>query len=147
MAHRPIDTKQESHFDSGSQLELPTGLRILVVDDDLADAMAAQLQQNISAIVVTAHDGTTGLELATGQPFEMILLNYRMAGMNGAEVLRRLRDSDRATPVIMITARERCEIPEPIDTFALDGFLTKPFGFRSLIAEMTAVLTARRRLV
>ena len=115
---------------------------ILVIDDDteLCELLADFLKPEgfeISAV----HDGENGLNAALSEAgrYELIVLDVMLPGMNGFEVLRRLRD-ELDTPVLMLTARD-----EEVDRITglemgADDYMPKPFNPRELIARARAIL-------
>jgi two-component system, OmpR family, alkaline phosphatase synthesis response regulator PhoP len=89
-----------------------------------------------------AADGTTGLELARAKPFDLIILDLMLPGLDGVTVCRAIRrDSPNAdTPILMLTARrEESDKVVGLDSGA-DDYLTKPFGVRELMARVRALL-------
>lgn len=89
-----------------------------------------------------AFDGRKGLEAALANEYGLVLLDVMLPGLNGFEVLRRLR-RETQTPVIMLTARD--EIMDKVtglDTGAND-YITKPFRIEELLARIRAVLRTR----
>ena len=118
-------------------------VKILMVDDepDLVSTVEYRLKfANCS--VVTASNGHQGLERAAVEKPDLILLDTNMPGMNGHEMLERLRadPSLKHIPVIMVTAR--CE-PQDIAAASVRGisdYVTKPFDFAELMDKIHAVL-------
>jgi two-component system response regulator VicR len=83
-----------------------------------------------------AYDGATGLRLALEQDPDLILLDLMLPEMDGFEVCRRLRQAGRATPVIMLTAREE-ETDKVLGLeLGADDYITKPFSMRELLARV-----------
>ena len=111
---------------------------ILIVEDDRAIARIEKDYLEAGGYRVTlAEDGETGLRTALKEPFDLILLDVMLPGMNGFDLLGRLRqESD--VPVIMVTAREE----ERDKVFGLetgaDDYMTKPFSVKELIARIKA---------
>jgi len=114
--------------------------KILVIDDDreMADLLRESLAQEgfeLSAV----QSGEEGIERGRNTWLDLILLDVNLPGMNGFEVLRRLRrESD--VPVIMLTARG-----EDVDRIVgleigADDYLPKPFNVRELVARINAIL-------
>ncbi len=116
-------------------------LRALIVEDepDLRFALRINLQAE-GFEVETAADGDTGLLTARTGRFDVILLDLRLPGLDGTDVLRTLREAGDRTPVICLTARaeERDRILG-LDLGA-DDYVTKPFSVAELLARVRAVL-------
>ena len=116
-------------------------MRVLVVDDDrkLARMIARELEEQAYAVDV-AHDGEEGLAFAEAGPYDLIVLDVMMPGLDGVTVCRRLRERKVSTPVLMLTARGGVsDRVEGLDSGA-DDYLVKPFTFRELGARVRALL-------
>jgi len=116
-------------------------MRVLVVEDEprLAAGLRAGLEAEGFAVDV-ASTGTDGLWLAREQPFDAIVLDLMLPGMNGYVVCRTLRDEANWTPVLMLTAKDgEWDEVEGLDTGA-DDYLTKPFSYAVLLARLRALL-------
>jgi two-component system response regulator CpxR len=115
-------------------------LRILVIDDDVElCGLLKQFLQREGFQVECAHDGRSGLELAAQGQVELVVLDVMLPGMDGFEILRRLRQQSRI-PVLMLTARG-----EDVDRIVglelgADDYLAKPFNPRELAARIRAIL-------
>lgn len=114
--------------------------RILIIEDEEKIARFVELELKFEGYEVEkALDGREGLELAKTLPFDLILLDIMLPGLNGIEVLRRIRQfSD--IPVILLTARNAV-----VDKVAgLDGgaddYITKPFAIEELLARIRVAL-------
>jgi DNA-binding response OmpR family regulator len=116
--------------------------QVLVVHDDLARPIAFMLRQEGSGRVDIALDGLEGLECLSRQSYDIILLNYKMRRMNGAEMLRRIRQRGDRTPVIFVSAREEYEIPEKISDLAYEAWINTPYSHRHFL--QTIALTLRK---
>ena len=118
-------------------------MKILVVEDDAK--MAELLRRGLSMeghAVDIAGDGVKGLERAQSQPFDAIVLDIMLPGMDGLHVARRLRSSGVRVPILMLTARDSVpDIVRGLDVGA-DDYLTKPFSFEVLTARLRVI--ARR---
>ncbi|XXT14864.1 response regulator transcription factor [Sorangium sp. So ce429] len=113
--------------------------QILVIDDDaeLCELLAELLGQEGYA-VESARDAISGLARAQERPFTLVVLDVMLPGLNGFEVLTRLRQSSRV-PVLMLTARG-----EDVDRIVglemgADDYLPKPFNPRELVARVRAL--------
>ncbi len=114
---------------------------ILIVEDEYAVARGIQyaLQQEGYQVAV-ARSGEEGLEFATNQAPDLIVLDVRLPGMDGFEVLRRLRASGSKAPVLILTARDD-EVDKVIGLeLGADDYVTKPFGLRELMSRIKALL-------
>ena len=117
--------------------------RILIVEDEEKIARFIELELIHEGYeVVKCADGRTGLELAEGGDFSLVLLDIMLPELNGLEVLRRLRrNSD--VPVIMLTARDSVmDKVAGLDQGA-DDYITKPFAIEELLARIRLVLRRR----
>ena len=118
-------------------------MRVLVVEDETK--MAALLKQGLEEqnhSVEVTHDGRTALELASDYEFDVIVLDVMLPRLDGFEVARRLRKSQRQTPILMLTARDAIpDVAHGLDV-GVDDYLTKPFAFPELLARIRAL--ARR---
>jgi two-component system KDP operon response regulator KdpE len=116
------------------------GRRVLLVDDepDLLRAVRLYLEDQ-GYVVFTAEDGPTALEAVRTKLPDAVVLDVRLPGMDGFEVLERLREAS-AVPVIMLTVQgEEAEKVRGLRLGA-DDYVTKPFGQRELAARIGAVL-------
>ncbi len=114
---------------------------ILIVEDEYAVARGVQyaLQQEGYQVSV-ARSGEEGLEFATQQAPDLVLLDVRLPGMDGFEMLRRLRATGSKAPVLMLTARDE-EVDKVIGLeLGADDYLAKPFGLRELMSRIKALL-------
>jgi len=116
-------------------------MRVLVVEDEplLADAIVRGLGREGFA-VDTSPDGVDGLHLARESPFDVIVCDVMLPGLDGMELVRRLRADGIWTPVLMLTARDAdADVTAALDLGA-DDYLTKPFSFTVLVARLRALL-------
>ena len=115
-------------------------MRILVVEDDvkLARQIAAALTEAGDDPMVV-HDGAGALDKTKEKPFDLIVLDVILPGIDGFEVLRRLRSEHMATRVLMLTARG--EVKDRVTGLQLgaDDYLPKPFAMRELVARLNAL--------
>jgi two-component system, OmpR family, response regulator len=115
-------------------------MQVLVVEDEAR--MAQLLERTLSEEghqVVVARDGREGFEIARASPFDVIVLDVMLPGMDGITVARKLREGRNQTPVLMLTARDASsDIVGGLDSGA-DDFLTKPCSIEVLLARLRAV--------
>jgi two-component system OmpR family response regulator len=116
-------------------------MRVLLVEDEarLSATLAAGLRAE-GFVVVTAETGVEGLQAATYDSFDVVVLDIMLPGYSGYEVLRRMRAARVWTPVLMLTAKDGEY--DQTDAFDLgaDDYLTKPFSFRVLVARLRALV-------
>jgi DNA-binding response OmpR family regulator len=114
--------------------------RVLLIDDDkrLHELLTTYLEQNGFA-VTGAPDGQRGLSALDAEPFDIVLLDVMMPGMDGLEVCRRIRAKSRV-PILMLTAKgDETDRVVGLELGA-DDYIAKPFGPRELVARLRAVL-------
>ena len=114
---------------------------ILIVEDEYAVARGIQyaLQQEGYDVTV-ARKGAEGLEFATRQAPDLVILDVRLPDMDGFEVLRRLRGAGNKAPVVFLTARDD-EMNKVVGLeLCADDYLGKPFGLRELMSRIKALL-------
>jgi len=119
-------------------------MRILIVEDEpkLARLLARGLREEGHASDVAA-TGEEALWMAEAAPYDAIVLDVMLPGLDGFAVCRTLREREVWTPVLMLTARDAVEDRiEGLDTGA-DDYLLKPFAFAELLARLRALVRRR----
>jgi two-component system copper resistance phosphate regulon response regulator CusR len=119
------------------------GMRILVVEDDrgMANLLRQALEEDGHSVVLS-FDGREALDVAQHYPFDVLVLDVMLPGLDGFAVARRLRAGRNQTPILILTARDQTsDIVQGLDLGA-DDYLTKPFSLEVLLARVRAV--ARR---
>jgi DNA-binding response OmpR family regulator len=121
-------------------------MRLLIIEDEAP--MRTALVETLKAEgyrVLSAADGPSGLELACTEPFDLLLLDVMMPGLDGFAVCRELRKRGRSMPVLMLTAKGQVDDRvEGLDSGA-DDYLVKPFSLRELLARVRALLRRKER--
>jgi DNA-binding response OmpR family regulator len=116
-------------------------MRMLLVEDEkkVAEFVARGLRAERYAVDI-AYDGTAGWEMASGTDYDVIILDLMLPGMNGSELLRRLRGRQSSAAVLVLTARDATR--DKVETFEIgaDDYLTKPFAFAELLVRVKALL-------
>ncbi|MDO5325568.1 MAG: response regulator transcription factor [Clostridia bacterium] len=114
--------------------------KILLVEDEEKLARFVELELTHEGYAVDkAFDGRTGLEMAEGGGYDLLLLDIMLPGLNGLEVLRRLRKAS-PVPVIMLTARDAVMDKVTGLDMGADDYVTKPFSIEELLARIRAAL-------
>jgi DNA-binding response OmpR family regulator len=116
---------------------------ILVIEDDprMLELLRKGLWEH-GHLVVTASDGREGLQLGNDHEFDIIILDIGLPDLDGYQVAARMRANRRRAPMLMLTARDlEDDIIRGLDLGA-DGYMTKPFSFRELLARIDSL--ARR---
>jgi two-component system, OmpR family, response regulator len=119
---------------------MPERARILLVDDErsIQTLLAYPLQKD-GYEVVSAFDGREALARFAESPFDLVVLDLMLPGVDGLEVCRRLR-SRSAVPIIMLTARSE-EVDKVVGLeIGADDYITKPFSLREFRSRVKAVL-------
>lgn len=121
-------------------------MRLLIIEDDeqIADFVSKGLRQAGYA-VDHSPDGDEGLALAEREPYDAVILDIMLPGMDGYSVLRRLRQKGIGTPVLVLSARG--SLDDKLEGFKAgsDDYLTKPFSFAELKARIMALLKRSSR--
>jgi two-component system response regulator CpxR len=118
---------------------------VLIIDDDIElCGLVSEYLQGEGFHVEAAYDGERGLERALGGGYVLVVLDVMLPGLNGFEVLRRIRSTSRM-PVLLLTARG-----EDVDRIVgleigADDYLPKPFNPRELVARIRAILRRTER--
>ncbi len=118
-------------------------MRLLVIDDDvalLAVLAAACLERGHA--VVSEHDGARGYARLASEPFDAVICDVNLPGLDGFTICRRSRDAGITVPIVLLTSRDG-EIDEALGLdLGADDYVTKPFSVRVLLARLAAL--ARR---
>ena len=115
-------------------------MRVLIVEDErkTGDYLKKGLTEHGYAVEV-ARTGTDGLHLAIESDFDLILLDVMLPGLNGWQVLEKLREK-KETPVLFLTARDQVDDRVKGLELGADDYLVKPFAFSELLARVRALL-------
>lgn len=122
-------------------------MRILVVEDnrDIHDNLVEFLELK-GHEVEGALDGLTGLHLAASKPFDAIILDIMLPGVDGNQICHSLRQHSRSeVAIVMLSARD--ELSDRLTGFkaGADDYITKPFAMAELLARIKAVVSRRTR--
>ena len=119
--------------------------KILLIEDEPNIARFVELELSHEGYEVhKAADGREGLKLAEEGKFDLVLLDIMLPGLNGLEVLRRLRRESQV-PVIMLTARDAVMDKVTGLDMGADDYITKPFSIEELLARIRSALRKQQR--
>jgi DNA-binding response OmpR family regulator len=114
--------------------------KVLVIEDD--PNIIALLQIHLTDLgceVLSAQNGLHALNMITEQTFQLIVLDLMLPGINGMEICRQVRLTDRSTPIMILSAKsEEIDKVLGLETGA-DDYLTKPFSIREFIARVKVI--------
>ena len=119
-------------------------LKVLLIEDErpIGDTIALNLREEGYQVAI-AHRGDEGLRMATAQPFDAIILDLMLPGLDGRDVCRAVRRKSQV-PILMLTARGR-EVDKVLGLeIGADDYLAKPFGMLELIARVKALIRRSR---
>lgn len=122
-------------------------MRILLIEDDrdLVRILKKGLEEEGYSID-TSFDGIEGLYMAEEIPYDVIILDLMIPGLDGISLLSKLRGKGNTTPVMILTAKDRLdEKVKGLDTGA-DDYITKPFEFDELLARLRALIRRNKGL-
>ncbi len=126
-------------------IAVATIVRILVIEDELK--VSSALKEGLEGehyTVVVAGSGEEGFFLASSQTFDLVLLDLMLPGRSGFDILAALRQRDRQTPVLILTARHAVDDRVSGLDAGADDYLVKPLAFAELLARIRALLRRGR---
>ena len=115
-------------------------MKILVIEDEhkIANSLKKGFEQESYATDV-AYDGEEGYDLASSEEYDVIVLDLMLPKVDGMTICKKLRDTGKQTPIMMLTARgELSDKVEGLNSGA-DDYLVKPFAFEELLARVRAL--------
>ena len=115
-------------------------MRVLVVEDEykIANSIKKGLQLEGFATDVS-YDGSDGFDMASGETYDVIILDIMLPGMDGMTLCKKLREEKNHTPILMLTAKGELEDKVKGLNSGADDYLVKPFAFEELLARVRAL--------
>ena len=115
-------------------------MKILVIEDDrtVGQYVRRGLEEQRYQVELV-DDGTEGLKAASTGQHDLVVLDLRLPGMTGLEILRTLRDRGVTVPILVLTAQDSVEFKVQALRAGADDYVTKPFAFEELLARVEAV--------
>jgi DNA-binding response OmpR family regulator len=122
-------------------------VKILVIEDDptVGEFMRRGLEEQRWQTDL-CNNGLEGERLALSQPYDLVVLDMRLPGRNGLDVLRTLRARGFERPVLVLTAQDAVDAKVETLRAGADDYVTKPFAFEELLARVEALLRRPRAL-
>ncbi|MFY7924141.1 MAG: response regulator [Gemmatimonas sp.] len=122
-------------------------MKILVIEDDptVGEYVRRGLEEQRWQTDLCTN-GLEGERLATAQPYDLIILDMRLPGRNGLDILRSLRAKGFERPVLVLTAQDAVDAKVETLRAGADDYVTKPFAFEELLARVEALLRRPRAL-
>lgn len=120
-------------------------MKILIVEDEpkTGDYLRQGLREAGFGVEL-ASDGLAGLQLAQQQDFDLLILDVMLPGLNGWQLLQRLREQGHQVPVLFLSARDQVEDRVRGLELGADDYLVKPFSFAELLARVRTILRRGR---
>jgi two-component system response regulator PhoP len=117
-------------------------VKVLVIEDHggLAKNISRTLREGAGYAVDVSADGQDGLFMALSAAYDLILLDLMLPGLDGLEVLRRLRAAASRTPVLILTSRDDKETTISLLNAGADDYLAKPFDIGEMVARCRALI-------
>ncbi|MGN6211273.1 response regulator transcription factor [Parafilimonas sp.] len=114
--------------------------KVLIIEDDanIVELLTIHLY-DLGCRIIAEANGQKGLTIAKEEQFDLVILDIMLPGLNGMEICRKIRQTDRLTPILMLTAKsEEIDKVMGLETGA-DDYLTKPFSIREFIARVKVI--------
>ncbi len=123
-------------------------MKVLVIEDDptVGQFVKRGLEEQRWTVDLVA-DGEEGEALARSQPYDLVVLDLRLPGRSGQEVLRNLRARGFEKPVLVLTAQDAVDAKVETLRAGADDYVTKPFAFEELLARVEALARRPRAMV
>ncbi len=123
-------------------------MKVLVIEDDptVGQFVKRGLEEARYTVDLVA-DGEEGEALAKSQPYDLVVLDLRLPGRSGQQVLRNLRSRDFEKPILVLTAQDAVDAKVETLRAGADDYVTKPFAFEELLARVEALARRPRAIV
>jgi DNA-binding response OmpR family regulator len=117
-------------------------MRVLIVEDEkrMAANISRSLRESAGYAVDCAPDGNEGIFMAQSNAYDLVILDLMLPGMDGHNILRKLRSDGFAAPILVVTARDEKETIIRVLNDGADDYVSKPFDLGELIARAKALI-------
>ena len=134
---RPPAVRVSIPDDRDEPILIAAGLRVLLAEDNPVNALLARaVLRRVGCTVDQAGGGEEAVTAALARPYDLILMDMRMPGMNGLEAARAIREGGCRTPMVALTANAFADDRHACLAAGMDGFLTKPLDPKALHVEL-----------
>lgn len=117
---------------------------ILIIDDEPEMCWAVEKAMKMEGFdTVIANDGQEGLEKFAREDVAVVLVDWKMPGMSGMEVISKIRESDKNVPIIMITGHGSMDVAHSALLKDATGYIIKPFSMVDLRATVKKMVSKR----
>ena len=122
-------------------------MRVLVIEDErhLSEAIVHLLKRN-NYTVDAVYDGIDGYDYIVSDIYDIVLLDVMLPSMNGYEILRKVREENNTTTILMLTAKSQIEDRVLGLDYGADDYLTKPFANEELLARLRALSRRKNKV-
>ncbi len=116
-------------------------MKLLIIEDDQEIIAPLSIAlKTINAVFDIESDGEKGCFLALVNNYDLIILDYNLPGLNGKEIIQKLRRDGNNTPIIVMSVRSELDDRINLLDLGADDYLVKPFSFSELLARIKAIL-------
>ena len=124
------------------------GMKILVIEDEhkIANSIKQGLEQERCGVDV-AYNGKEGYDLASGENYDLIILDLMLPIIDGVEICKRLRKQKNHVPILMLTARGQLKDRVEGLNCGADDYMVKPFAFEELLARIKALIRRPKEIL
>jgi YesN/AraC family two-component response regulator len=123
--------------------------RILIVDDEegVRDSLRRYLDRNIECVIREASNGRDALDEVNKEPYDLILLDVKMPGISGIDVLKQIQESSREVEVLVITAYDSQQVAQEALALGASDYIVKPSTIEVIFDKISEILQRRDKFL